>query len=61
MHSKHLLDSPSENESEVTTIDGDQTSLSVAFILRDVDICPPGSNQLLVSSEYWEGIKEDMQ
>ncbi|MPC13044.1 ATP-binding cassette sub-family D member 4 [Portunus trituberculatus] len=47
--SKHLLESP-ENESEVTTIDGDQTSLSVAFILRDVDICPPGSNQPLVTN-----------
>lgn len=55
--SKRLLDSPSENESEVTTIDGDQTSLSVAFILRDVDICPPGSNQLLVSNLHLDVVR----
>lgn len=54
---KHLLETPSENESEVTTIDGDQTSLNVAFILRDVDICPPGSNTPLVTSLNLDVVK----
>ena len=50
-HSKHLLETPGESESEVTASYGDQTSLDVAFILRDVDIYSPGSSEPLVTSK----------
>lgn len=52
---KHLLEASADNENEVTTIEGDQTSLGVAFILRDVDICPPGSDKPLVTGKYQGG------
>ncbi|KAG0711629.1 ATP-binding cassette sub-family D member 4 [Chionoecetes opilio] len=54
---KHLLETPSEGEGEVMALEGDQTPLTVAFILRDVDICPPGSSEPLVSNLQLDVIK----
>lgn len=46
------MEASADSESEAATIEGDQTSLGVAFILRDVDICPPGSDKPLVTGKF---------